>query len=178
MEEISETQVITFQVDREIYGLDVHQIKEIIKVRDCVRLPNSPPSIEGVIHLRGQIIPIIDLRKTFHMAPKKSDENTRIIMAEYSSEIVGLIVDSVIDVASVTQSDIVKPPALTKSNGNEFVTGIVKYKDDLIVVINVVRLMEAKNAADQNVSLASEISQARKTFKAPVKNEQEAIIVS
>jgi len=175
-EKASEIQVITFQIDREVYGVDVHQIKEIIKVREYVRLPNSPASIEGVIHLRGQIIPTIDLRKAFSMEQKKSDEDTRIIMSEYNSEVVGLIVDSVIGVSSASRSDVTKPPTLTKSNANEFVTGVIKEKNQLIVVIDVVRLMESKNAAEHGSTLAADLEQTRRSSKTSHAKAQEEVI--
>ncbi|MGC8936927.1 MAG: chemotaxis protein CheW [Candidatus Methanomethylicaceae archaeon] len=142
MSERAELQAITFSLGKEIYGIEVHQIKEIIKVRDYVKVPNAPEYVEGVINLRGQITPIINLRKIFKMNQKSVDENSRIIIVELDSEIIGVIVDSVLGVVNVPIKEVVKTPALTKSGINSFITGIIRTESQLVILIDVVKLME------------------------------------
>ncbi|MDH5807089.1 MAG: chemotaxis protein CheW [Candidatus Methanomethylicaceae archaeon] len=154
-----EVQAIAFLLDKEVYGIEVQQIKEIIKVRDYVTVPNAPNYIEGVINLRGQVTPIVSLRKIFGMEKKPLDENSRIIMVELESEVVGLIVDSVLGVISVMRNDIVKPPLLTSNNANSFITGIIRQDDQLIILIDVMKLMNnAKNNGFQNFMEVSQTS--------------------
>jgi len=161
----SELQAITFQIGREIYGIDVHQIKEIMKIRDYVRVPNAPHFVEGVINLRGQITPIVDLRKIFGMEHKSVDENSRIIMVEVGPDVVGLIVDSVVGVVTVPSREIIRVPSLTKSVSNEFVSGIIRVDSHLIIVIEVKRLLEANGNLSQ-ANFAAVIGQAKMALEA------------
>jgi purine-binding chemotaxis protein CheW len=137
----TELQVIAFSLGREMYGVDVHQIKEIIKVKECVKVPNAPDYVEGVINLRGQITPIINLRKVFGMEQHPMDENSRIIMVELESDVVGLIVDSVVGVVTTPLREVVKPPVLAASGANTFITGIIRTEANLVILIDVVKLM-------------------------------------
>lgn len=137
-----EIQAITFQLARETYGVDVHQIKEIIKTREYVKVPNAPSFVEGVINLRGQITPIVDLRKIFDVECKKEDDNSRIIMVDLNSEVIGLIVDSVVGVVTVPADEIVKSPSLTMNATNSFISGIIRTESQLIILIDVTKLME------------------------------------
>ncbi len=160
-----EVQAITFQLDREMYGIDVHQIKEIIKIKEYVKVPNAPDYIEGVINLRGQITPIVDLRKIFGMEHKEFDDNSRIIMVEFESDVVGLIVDCVVGVVTVPIGEIVKSPSIAMSANNSFISGIIKSEDNLTILIDVVRLLSERcqGRAEANIkapkgSLYSEIA--------------------
>ncbi|MCS7098582.1 MAG: chemotaxis protein CheW [Candidatus Methanomethyliaceae archaeon] len=146
----NEVQAIAFLLNNEVYGIEVQQIKEIIKVKDYVTVPNAPNYIEGVINLRGQITPIVSLRKIFGMDKRPLDENSRIIMVELESEVIGLIVDSVLGVISAACNDVVKPPLLTSNDGNSFLTGIIRQGDQLIILIDVMKLMnDVKNRGSQ-----------------------------
>lgn len=138
----SEVQAITFQLGREVYGIDVHQIKEIIKIREYVKVPNAPSYVEGVINLRGQITPIVDLRKIFGMESRQFDDNTRIIMVEINSDVVGIIVDSVVGVLTVPCTEIVKTPSLTTNASNAFISGIIRTDNQLTILIDVIKLLE------------------------------------
>ncbi len=160
-----ELQAITFQLGKETYGIDVHQIKEIMKIRDYVRVPNAPHFIEGVINLRGQITPIVDLRKIFGMEHRSVDENSRIIMVELSSDVVGLIVDSVVGVVTVPSREIVRVPSLTKNASNEFVSGIIRTDAHLIIVIEVKRLLEGNGNLSQ-ANVAAVIGRAKMALEA------------
>ncbi|MCQ8892388.1 MAG: chemotaxis protein CheW [Candidatus Methanosuratincola sp.] len=139
-----EVQAITFQLGKEMYGIDVHQIKEIIKVKEYVKVPNAPDYIEGVINLRGQITPIVDLRKIFGMDHKEFDDNSRIIMVEFESDVVGLIVDCVVGVVTVPIEEIVKSPSIAMSANNSFISGIIRSEDNLTILIDVVRLLSER----------------------------------
>jgi len=142
----TEIQAITFHLAKETYGIDVHQIKEIIKTREYVKVPNAPQFVEGVINLRGQITPIVDLRKIFEVETRKEDDNSRIIMVDLNSEVIGLIVDSVVGVVTVPAEEIVKSPSLTVSASNTFISGIIRTESQLIILIDVTKLMEDHGA--------------------------------
>lgn len=142
----TELQAITFTLDKEMYGIEVHQIKEIIKVREYIKVPNAPDYVEGVINLRGQITPIVNLRKIFRMKEGTMDENSRIIMVEIDSEVMGLIVDSVVGVVTVPLKEVVKTPTLASTSTNVFITGIIRAESQLIILIDVVKLMEEVKA--------------------------------
>ncbi|MBC7120503.1 MAG: chemotaxis protein CheW [Candidatus Methanosuratus sp.] len=154
----TEVQAITFQLDKEIYGIDVHQIKEIIKVRDYVKVPNAPGYVEGVINLRGQITPIVDLRKIFGMVQREFDENSRIIMVEFDSDVVGLIVDCVVGVVTVPIGEIVKSPSITTSPSNSFISGIIRSENQLTILIDVVKLLQEHCQVSQDGASAFKIT--------------------
>ncbi|MDI9644443.1 MAG: chemotaxis protein CheW [Candidatus Verstraetearchaeota archaeon] len=158
----TEVQAITFQLDKEIYGIDVHQIKEIIKVREYVKVPNAPEYVEGVINLRGQITPIVDLRKIFGMEHKNFDENSRIIMVELDSDVVGLIVDSVVGVVTVPVGEIVRSPSLTMSASNSFISGIIRAENQLTILIDVVKLLQ------EHCQISQDAGSALKSMKVAV----------
>lgn len=140
-----ELQAITFSLGREMYGIEVRQIKEIIKVREYVRVPRAPDFVEGVINLRGQITPILNLRKIFGIEQRPVNEDSRIIMVEMESEVVGLIVDSVVGVVTIPLKDVVRPPALT-SKDNDIITGIIRTETQLIILIDVIKLLDEVKA--------------------------------
>ncbi|MEJ5292629.1 MAG: chemotaxis protein CheW [Candidatus Methanosuratincola sp.] len=153
----SEVQAITFQLGKETYGIDVHQIKEIIKVRDYVRVPNSPEYVEGVINLRGLITPIVNLRTIFGMEDKDFDENSRIIMVELDSDVIGLIVDSVVGVITVPSNEIIKSPSLTNNESNTFISGIIRTESQLIILINVITLLKEKYSGTKKPDRMAEL---------------------
>lgn len=143
-------QLVTFQVGDEEYGLDIRSITEVLRPLKITPLPKMPDFMEGVINLRGIIIPIIDLRKRFALMNIISNPRTlRMVITRGSipaapgggKELLGLIVDTVKEVLYIPQKDIEPPPAATAGQNAEFITGMGKVGDRLIILIDIGKIL-------------------------------------
>ena len=139
-------QLVTFEVAGEEFAVDILAVQEINRMMELTRVPHSPPEVEGVINLRGKIIPVLDLRKRFKLAPGKRDESNRIIVVEVGGRVVGFIVDQVHEVLRI-DSGIVEPAqAMVCSIDSEFISGVGKLNDRLLILLDVNRLFAAQAA--------------------------------
>ncbi len=133
-----EIQLVAFRVGREEYGLDIQEVKEIIKMQEITEIPNAPEGVEGVINLRGQITPVMDMRKKLN-AERKNNRDTRIVIVENKGENMGIIVDAVTGVIQIPEESISPPPAV--GNTNEFVKGVGKVDGRLLILIDIKKMM-------------------------------------
>jgi purine-binding chemotaxis protein CheW len=134
-------QLVTFTLGNEEYAVDILKVQEINRMKEITRVPNSPPYVEGVINLRGKVIPVVNLRKKFGLAEKDNDEQSRIMIMDIQGITMGLVVDSVSEVLRVP-SDIVEPtPPMASNISTEFIKGIAKLEDRLIILLDMDRLL-------------------------------------
>jgi len=134
-------QLVTFTLGNEEYAVDILKVQEINRMKEITRVPNSPPYVEGVINLRGKVIPVVNLRKKFGLAEKGNDEQSRIMIMDIQGITMGLVVDSVSEVLRVP-SDIVEPtPPMASNISTEFIKGIAKLEDRLIILLDMDRLL-------------------------------------
>jgi len=138
-------QLVSFHVGSEEFGLDILRVQEIIRVQQLTRVPNSPGFVEGVINLRGKVIPVISLRKIFGLPSAEHDKQTRIVVIEVSRTVVGFLVDSVSEVLRVPADTVEPPPRLGKVK-REYVSGVGKLEDRLLILLDVDRLMTDSEA--------------------------------
>ncbi len=131
-----EVQLAVFKVAGEKYALDIMRIKEIQRFQAVTRIPKAPEFIEGVINLRGAVIPIVDMRKRLDLVVTEPTKKTRIVIANVSGKIVGILVDEVNEVIRVSRSDIGAAPALARGIGSEYIVGVVKRKDELLLLLD------------------------------------------
>lgn len=137
----SEIQLILFDINNVEYALNINSISEIIKLTPINPLPGAPEFIRGVINLRGKIIPIVDLRERFIVKTLQFTKKTRVIIANVQNNEIGLIVDAVTDVIGL-QSDKIEPPlAVIEGLKMEYVEGIIKFKNKLIIIINIEKIL-------------------------------------
>ena len=135
------SQLVVFSLANEEYGVAIGQVQEIIRPQGITRIPGMPSFIEGVINLRGKIIPIIDLRDRFSLVKKESDANTRVVVAEVSSQTVGLVVDSVSEVLRLANDAIDPlPPTITNIDG-EYLKGVGKLDRRLIILLDLEKVL-------------------------------------
>jgi purine-binding chemotaxis protein CheW len=146
-------QLVTFTISSEEFGLDILKVQEIIRTMEITRVPRSPDFVEGVINLRGKVIPIIDLRKRFGMDPKSYDSHTRIIVVEINARIVGFVVDSVSEVLRIQSSTVEPPPQIVSGIDSEYINGVGKLDDRLLILIDINRLLS--DAEQGNLSAVS-----------------------
>ncbi|MFQ6056636.1 MAG: chemotaxis protein CheW [Methanosarcinales archaeon] len=137
-----ELQLVIFRLKNEEFGVNIHQTQEIIKKPEITRVPNAPSFVEGVINLRGRIIVVIDLNKRLGLEVEGRDENSRIIIVEVDSEVVGMLVDAVTEVLRIPKSNIETAPSLVASQINiEYLQGVGKLKDRLLILLDLNKIL-------------------------------------
>lgn len=134
-------QFVTFTLNNEQYAVDILNVQEINRITEITKVPNSPDYVEGVINLRGKVIPVINLRKKFRFDEKSTDDTSRIIIMEINGITNGLVVDSVSEVLRVPSSIIEPPPPMSSDLSSSFIKGIAKMEDRLIILIDIDKLI-------------------------------------
>lgn len=129
-------QLVSFLIETEEFGVDIIRVQEIIRLIDITRVPNTPEFIEGVINLRGRIVPVVDLRARFGMPKKERTNNTRIIVVELQDKVVGFMVDSVKEVIRVEKNIIEPPPDLAVGIDTPYIKGVAKLEDRLLILLD------------------------------------------
>ena len=129
-------QLVSFMIDKEEFGVNILFVQEINRFIQITKVPNAPEFVEGVINLRGRVIPVIDLRIKFHLKKKDRDKNTRIIVVEVSGKTVGFIVDSVKEVLRIPSSITEAPPEIVSGVNSEYIMAVAKLDDRLITLVD------------------------------------------
>jgi purine-binding chemotaxis protein CheW len=137
-----ELHIVGFQVGRETYGVPIASLHEIVRVTEITAVPDAPEYIEGVINLRGKIVSVIDLRKRFGDRKPSTQKKNRILVVESASRLTGLIVDAASDVIKIPVEDVEPPPAVFQEGGLNCVTGLGKYKNRLIILLDMNKLLQ------------------------------------
>jgi len=135
-------QFVTFTLDNEEYALDILNIHEINRVTEITDVPNAPAWIEGVINLRGKVIPVFNLRKKFGFPEKSNDHATRVIIIEVKGITCGMIVDSVSEVLRIPSEKIEPPPPMSSANNSRFIKGLAKLDRRLIILLDIEKIVE------------------------------------
>ena len=137
-------QLVTFSIGEEEFGVDILSVQEIIRMMDITKVPRAPEFVEGVINLRGKVIPIIDLRRRFGLAPRDHDKHTRIIVIEINNMIVGFVVDSVSEVLRIPASTVEPPPPVVSGLESEYISGVGKLEDRLLILLDLNKLLSGE----------------------------------
>ena len=146
-------QMVSFAVGKEDYGINIETVKEVIKIKSITQLPKTPSFVRGVINLRGDVIPIIDLREKFGLEQEDYTEMTRIIVVDIDDKSIGMVVDSVSNVINIAQSDIEPPPPLVSGLSEEYLKGVGKIGEELIILINIDKILTTDEKIDLSSSL-------------------------
>ncbi len=133
-------QLVTFEVAGEEFAVDILAVREINRMLQITRVPQSPEDVEGVINLRGRIIPVVDLRKRFSLDAGERDNDARIVVVEVSDRVVGFIVDRVHEVLRINSSIVEPAPAMTAGAEADYIQGVGKLDDRLLILIDLERL--------------------------------------
>ncbi len=132
-----EDQHVTFLIGEETYGVSVEKVIEIMGMAEITHVPNTAYFMEGVINLRGSVVPVVDLRKRFKMQTREYDSYTVIIIVEVKDRLIGMIVDSVSDVVSIPVSTIQTTPQFTVKIETNFIKGIGRIDKELVIILDV-----------------------------------------
>lgn len=139
------SQLITFSLADEEFGIEILNIKEIIRMVPVTRVPRAPEFIEGVVNLRGQIIPIVDLRKRMGFPGAERTQQCRIIVIMIAQQLVGFVVDSVAQVLRLDKKSIEPPPPVVARISTEYIRGVGKLDDRLIILLNFDKLISTQD---------------------------------
>lgn len=146
-----EEQLVVFQLAGETYGVDISCVHEIIRMQAITEVPRTPEFVEGVINLRGRIVPVIDLHKRFGLPQQEETQNSRIMVVEVAGVTVGMIVDSVSEVLRLPASSIEPPPAVLAGVDVAYLRGVGKWQDRLIILLDLNRVLKD----EENSALAA-----------------------
>ena len=138
-------QLVTFSIGEEEFGVNILKVQEIIRTMEITKVPRAPEFVEGVINLRGKVIPIIDLRRRFGLAPKAHDKNTRIIVIEINNIIVGFVVDAVSEVLRIPASTVEPPPPVVAGVDSDYISGVGKLQDRLLIMLDLDKLLSSED---------------------------------
>jgi len=132
-------QLVSFMLAEEEYGVEVLKVREIIRMPTITKMPNVPPHVEGIINLRGKVIPIISMRKRFGLMENDNNSHTRIIIMDVVGSMTGFIVDAVSEVIRIHSSEIQPPPSIVVSGGidQEFITGVFNHAERLLIIMDI-----------------------------------------
>lgn len=133
-------QLVTFMVNSEEFAIPILSVQEINRMMQITRVPQSPEFIEGVINLRGKIIPVMDLRKRFGIDALEDSSDARIIVVEVASRVIGFTVDRVNEVLRIDGGIVESPPAMVSGIDSDYVEGVGKLEDRLLILLNLERL--------------------------------------
>ncbi len=134
-------QVVSFKLGSEEYGVDIAQVQEINRMVSVTHVPRAPQFMEGVINLRGQLIPIIDLRTRFGMPRAEHTKSTRIVVTEIGAKRVGMVVDSVSEVLRLPTDQIEDAPEMITGVDTEYIRGVGKIEDRLIILLDLAKII-------------------------------------
>ena len=151
-------QLISFTVGEEEYGLELLNVREVIRMRQVTWLPKAPPCVKGIINLRGEIIPIIDLRERFGLTKRDSTATTRVIVVDVQGRPVGMVVDSASQVVRVPLDQFDEPPPVMGEVASHFITSVGKLDERLVILLDVEKML----SADELQELDTSIREAKK----------------
>ena len=140
-------QLVGFSVGNEDFGVDILKVHEINRIMNITDIPNAPVFVEGVINLRGQVIPIINLRTRLKMPKIEYDAKTRIIVVEIAGKTVGFIVDNVTEVLRIPTSIMEKPPELVTDIDTDYINSVCKLEDRLLILLDLDKVLSTDEKA-------------------------------
>ncbi len=131
-------QVVGFMLGNEHYGLDIMGVEEIIRLVDITPVPRAPSFVEGIINLRGRIIPVVDLRKRLKMPTGGKDDTSRIIIMKVDTRRLGFIVDKVEEVLHIPEENVESAPGM--SANNKYVDGVARINNKMVIILDVIKI--------------------------------------
>lgn len=134
-------QLVSFKIGNEEFGVNILKVQEINRMMQITKVPNAPEFVDGVINLRGRIIPIIDLRIRLGMAKKEQDKSTRIVVVELDGKTVGFIVDEVSEVLRIPTNITEPPPPMVAGINADYITAVGKLEDRLLILLDMEKIL-------------------------------------
>ncbi|XPV76873.1 MAG: chemotaxis protein CheW [Desulfovibrio sp.] len=140
-EDTQKGKYLTFDLGDEIYGIDISHVTEIIGIQQITEVPDMPEFVKGVINLRGQVIPVMDVRLRFVMEARDYDDRTCVIVVRINDTSIGLVVDTVKEVADIPDENVSAPPKVNKGSSSRYLRGLGKTGENVIILLDVNTLL-------------------------------------
>ncbi len=137
----SEKQLVVFDLANEVYGMDIGVVLEIIRMQEITKVPRTPEFVEGIINLRGKIIPVVDLRKRFSLPVTDETADNRIVVVDIDGQGIGMVVDAVAEVMRINSGSIEPPSEAITTQESDYLLGIAKLDDRLIILLDMNNLL-------------------------------------
>ncbi len=138
---MAENQFVIFRLAEERYAVDILNVGGISEFRDVTKVPNAPYFIDGIINLRGDIIPIVNLKKRFNIPEKEADSDTRIIINNIRGKDIGFVVDEASQVIKIDDADIEEAPDIIKGADRQYISGVGKVADHIVILLNLEKIL-------------------------------------
>jgi purine-binding chemotaxis protein CheW len=143
-----ENQLVVFDLANEHYGVDIAAVDGIVKMQQITAVPHAPSFVEGITNLRGEVLPVIDLRKRFGLSQGDATKETRIVHVNVDGVRVGMVVDAVSEVLRVAEEDIEPPSPIVTTVDSGFITGIAKVDERLIILLDLGKVLSTEEQAE------------------------------
>ena len=144
-------QWVTFQLDRETYGINVMQVQEVLRYTEIAPVPGAPDYVLGIINLRGNVVTVIDTRSRFGLQPAEVSDNSRIVIIEAEKQVIGILVDSVAEVVYLRASEIDVAPSVGTEESAKFIQGVSNRDGELLILVDLNRLLSDEEWDELNL---------------------------
>ena len=138
-----ERQLVVFDLGGEVYGVDINTVREIIRMQNITRVPNAPEFVEGIINLRGKVIPIVDLRRRFALAAAEQSKDSRIVVVDIAGEDIGVTVDAVTEVMRIDGGSVEPTGDIIATVDSYYIEGIANLGEQLIILLDLNKVIGA-----------------------------------
>jgi purine-binding chemotaxis protein CheW len=140
-----ERQIVIFNLDGESYGIEIATVRNIIELQPITHVPYAPDFVRGLINLRGAVLPVLDLRQRFGLSKEQTAKEIRIVVVEVDGQSVGMLVDAVTEVLRIDEAAIEPPSPVTATVDSDFITGIAKQDEQLVILLDLQRVIASNN---------------------------------
>ncbi|MHB8903142.1 MAG: chemotaxis protein CheW [Thermoguttaceae bacterium] len=147
MESTGTMQLVSFHLSQETFGVEITKVREIILMCDITAVPQSPHYVKGLINLRSSVIPVVDLRALFGLTETELTAESRIMVMQVGPRTIGIIVDAVDEVLRISRKDIAPPPPTVAGLGQEYLTGLVRLENELLIMLDIDRVLRENTEA-------------------------------
>ncbi|MCZ2723316.1 chemotaxis protein CheW [Marinomonas sp. 15G1-11] len=134
-------QWVTFRLEHEIYGINVMQVKEVLRYSEIAPVPGAPTYVLGIINLRGSVVTVIDTCQRFALPTGEITDSTRIMILEVEGHVIGMLVDAVSEVVYLRQSEIEPSPNVGNDESSRFIQGVCHKNDTLLILVDLDKLL-------------------------------------
>lgn len=141
-------QCVTFRLDDEVYGINVMQVQEVLRVTEIAPVPGAPHYVLGIINLRGNVVTVIDTRERLGLEAKEVDESTRIVIIEADKMVVGILVDAVAEVVDLRVSEIESAPSVGNDESSKYIQGVASREGELLILVDLNKLLNDEEWAE------------------------------
>jgi purine-binding chemotaxis protein CheW len=148
-------QLVIFELADEHFGVDIASVESIIKMQAITRVPHAPQFVEGVTNLRGKVLPVIDLRSRFGLSSQENTKTSRIIVVSISGTNLGMVVDGVSEVLTVSDKEIEPAPTMVTTIDSDFITGIAKVNDRLVILLDLGAILSNQEQGELQLTPSS-----------------------